>query len=116
MKRAGIQFSRQDALVILVGILATWALWIVVPWFAAALPIVLGHFFLFCNVFLVPRRLEVIWGLIFLVHCGLRAFLTGRLDWVGVLVVQTPVTVFLVWLTVRAPGYAGVFSRMEAKE
>ena len=68
--RRGIRFSAQDGIVILIAAVVTSVLWKTVPMFAPALPIVLGHFFLFCNVFLVPRRLELIWAGFFLVNCA----------------------------------------------
>ena len=111
-ERRGIRFSIQDAIVILVAAVATLVMWKTVPLFAPALPIVLGHFFLFCNVFLVPRRLELIWAAVFLINGAFWMVMgMGEFDWWAVLACQAPVTVgFIVW-TMRNPNYRGVLSK-----
>ena len=78
--------------------------------------IVLGHFFLFCNIFRVRRNYELIWALIFVLNCSAWFVLysnsltiNSRVMWL--LVTQTPVTVFLIGLEMRSPNYHGVFAR-----
>jgi len=58
----GFRFSWTDALAIAVCAAATiWGLREIgsVAW---VVPFVLGHFFLFCNVFRVPRKPELVWA------------------------------------------------------
>src|SRR3954451_5478253 len=55
------------------------------------------HFFLFCNVFRVLRRRELIWAAIFISNVGMWLLL-GRLAWFNVLILQWPVsTGILAW-------------------
>jgi len=60
--------------------------------------VVVAHFFLFCNVFKVPRKLELLWALVFLINTG--AWLAaGRFDWPPVVLTQTPFTLAAIGIT-----------------
>ncbi len=72
--------------------------------------IVAGHFFIFCNVFRVRRRLEVGWAIFFLLNCA-AWILLGHLDWFHVLATQLPFTAFAVLTEMRSPRYHGVFAQ-----
>jgi hypothetical protein len=61
------------------------------------LPVTLGHFFLFCNVFGVRRRYELIWAAVFVANVG-AWLLAGELRWLWVLAIQTPLTLLLILL------------------
>ena len=70
----------------------------------AILPaLVVGHFFLFCNVFRVRTRLELIWAGIFLMVVAV-ANVTGHLQGGLIAALITPVTLAVLWSTVRAPA------------
>lgn len=71
--------------------------------------IVAGHFFLFCNVFRVVRRRELIWAAAFVMNVGLWLLL-GELDWFKVLACQLPLTVGLIAWEIRAARYHGIFA------
>ncbi len=74
---------------------------------ASLLLTVVGHFFLFCNVFRVPTRLELLWAAIFLINVvGLS--MADMLTTQRYLFVQLPITVFVIGLTVRLPNYHGL--------
>lgn len=108
--RHGLQFSATDAVVLLVGVAVPWPLWPHIGEFALLAPFTVLQFFLFCNVFRVPRRSELVWTGIFLVHFTGRLW-SGAFTWWGVLGVQSPVTVAVVVHAVRQPSYHGVGSR-----
>ncbi len=74
------------------------------------LVIVAAHFFLFCNVFRVRRRWEVVWAVVFIVNCVVWLWF-GCLDWLRVLSIQLPVTAYLIVAEVRGDRYHGVFAR-----
>ena len=57
---AGFRFSLVDAAMIAVCALATASLWPLLDEMTLVFPIVLGHFFLFCNIFRVPRKPELL--------------------------------------------------------
>jgi hypothetical protein len=105
--RAGFRFSALDALVIVAALPVTWVLWIAVGQVGLLLPVVLGHFFLFCNVFRVPRRGELIWAGLFVVNVCLLAYF-GLFVWWQVALLQLPVTVLVVTLAVLRRDYHGL--------
>jgi len=71
--------------------------------------IVAVHFFLFCNVFRVIRRRELIWVTLFLLNLGFWLLL-GRLDWFSVLACQLPVSVGVIAWELKTPRYHGIFA------
>ena len=109
-RKHGFRMSALDGVVLLLGtILTIWLrneafpLWWIVP-------MALGHFFLFCNVFLVWRRLELAWAVAFVILVGVHlAF--GHTDWLSPLMMQMPVTLTVLWLQLRSPWYHGIFAR-----
>jgi len=106
----GFQISLRDCLAIIVfasiaGMLWRWESplwWIVV--------VAAGHFFLFCNVFRIIRRRELIWAGCFMFNVGAWAWL-GDLEWSRVLLCQLPITALLIFADVRSPGYHGIFAK-----
>ena len=71
---------------------------------------VVGHFFLFCNVFLVRRSLELWWALFFVINTGWW-LINGRSDWLPTLAWQAPVTIFVILLEMLSPRYHGIGAR-----
>jgi hypothetical protein len=103
----GFRFSAMDAIVIAVAMPATWGLWIAVGQAGLLLPVVLGHFFLFCNVFRIPRLSELVWGGLFMVSvCLLYWF--DLLTWWRVTLLQTPITVMAILLAILRRDYHGL--------
>lgn len=105
----GFRFSRTDAAVLVIAAIATWwlrsqdmGLW----WI---LPMVVGHFFLFCNVFRVRRNYELIWAALFLLNAG---FWMSRLslDWQEPLLCQIPVTLAVIVMEIRSHRYHGILA------
>ena len=109
-RRHGIRFSTKDAFVLLLTAGLSWwlmnqnfPLWWIVP---AAL----GHFFLFCNVFRVWRRLELLWAGAFVINVAGHLVL-GTLDWLSPMLFQLPVTVLVITLQIRSPWYHGILAK-----
>lgn len=109
-RKHGFRMSAFDGVILTLGaILTVWLrnesfpLWWIVP-------MALGHFFLFCNVFLVWRRLELVWAAILVtLISGHIAF--GHTDWLSPVMMQTPVTLTVLWLQLRSPWYHGILAR-----
>ena len=101
-----VRISGTDWLVIWSALLLTIALdRLGYPgWWMPAM--VVAHFFLFCNVFKVPRKLELLWAGLFLVNTGLW-LAAGRFDWRPVLLSQTPVTLAVIGFTLARRRRAG---------
>jgi hypothetical protein len=73
------------------------------------LAIAAGHFFLFCNVFRVVRRRELIWAALLVLNVG-SWLLWGRLDWFHVLACQLPLSVGVIAWEIKASRYHGIFA------
>jgi hypothetical protein len=73
-------------------------------------PVVVLHFFLFCNVFRVRRTLEITWALLFMLNVS-AWFLTGRDEWIYPLLTQLPVSAAIILWEVRSPQYHGIFAQ-----
>ncbi len=110
VRKHGFRVSALDGVVLLVGsVLTIWLRNQVFPlWWIV--PMALGHFFLFCNVFLVWRRLELAWAVAFVILVGVH-LAAGYSDWLSPLAMQTPITLFVLWLQLRSPWYHGIFAR-----
>lgn len=93
-----VKVSGTDWLVIWSTLLLTIALdRLAFPgWWLPAL--VVAHFFVFCNVVKVPRKLEILWALVFVINSGLW-FAVENFDWRPVLLTQTPFTLAAIGLT-----------------
>jgi len=105
----GFRFSLADAVALAgfgIGVAVLHHAGSSASWMVA---IVAGHFFLFCNIFRVRRRRELIWATLFVVNVGLWSLL-GLLDWFKVLACQLPVTAAIIAGELRTTRYHGVFA------
>lgn len=105
-----MRFSRSDAAIIIVFAGATWAAYYAVGNFALVIPVALGHFFLFCNIFRISRRLEYVWSALLIVNVMLWVSFS-EFDWSKILAAQSPVTIVVISMEVKSTRYHGVFSR-----
>ncbi len=110
LRTCGLWLSVFDAGVLATGAIATAFAWRAVGVFALLIPFVIGHFFLFCNIFRVPRNLELTWAATFIVGAALWLSVAIVPLWL-VISVQGLVTVSIIVLAMRRPSYHGVFSR-----
>jgi hypothetical protein len=107
--RPGFRFSLWDGVVLVLGALGAfncarvqfWWLTIIIGW-------VVGHFFLFCNVFRLSRGPELIWaaGFIFVAGDSYGAYDYSRVVLDGG--ISLLLTVILLVLEMRKPYYHGV--------
>jgi hypothetical protein len=106
----GFRMSAIDVCVIAVAAVAGWYLRDTLGDMAWVIPMTVGHFFLFCNVFRLRRSYELLWAGIFLAN--VMAWKWGGLySWWTALALQMPVTVLLIVAEVRSPSYHGIWSR-----
>lgn len=106
----GLRFSFVDGLVLL-------ATSVVTPWLVREIgsmgwlpAFVVLHFFLFCNVFRIRRKPELIWATCFVLLAG---FLVTAEQFAAttLMLCQFPLTVVLIVRDIRHPAYHGVFAR-----
>jgi len=69
-----------------------------------------GHFFLFCNVFRISRRLELIWTGIF-IGLAIGKIFTQIPGWPVTIVISVGATVSVIVAETRKPSYHGIFWR-----
>ena len=104
---AGVRMSARDAVVIVLSVPATWGLWCVFGPIAVVCPVVLGHFFLFCNVFRVGLRAELLWALGFVLNVGVL-FVADAFAWDRVAMIQAPMTITTIVTTMLREDYHGL--------
>ena len=68
----------------------------------------IGHFFLFCNLFRISRRLELIWTAIFLLLAG-GSTIGGFPSLLVTAAFSICVTIIVVAIELKKPSYHGVF-------
>ncbi len=76
-------------------------------WIIAA---VVGHFFLFCNVFRIRRSLELWWAAIFVINTAWW-LAQGQTDWLPTMGYQAPVTLVVIIIEMYSPWYHGIGAR-----
>ena len=74
------------------------------------IPFVVYHFFLFCNIFRIPRKPELIWAGFFIINSAIWAF-SGSLKLAILFGVQFFITLIILFHAVRQPAYHGIFSQ-----
>lgn len=109
-RTAGFRFSVIDGIAIALCGLGMGGAWNLLAEFVWILPFALGHFFLFCNIFRVRRSFELAWVAVFFANFG-AWYMLGEFNWLGVIGVQTPVTLLAIGAEMRSPRYHGIFSR-----
>ncbi|MFA8020291.1 hypothetical protein [Bremerella cremea] len=102
----GFRFSMTDALAIAICAAATiFALGLIGP-LAWLMPFVLGHFFLFCNVFRIPRKPELVWAGGFVALVGL-CLISGT-NVLHAMWLVVPLTIGVLVYSIRLPSYHGI--------
>jgi hypothetical protein len=104
---AGFRFAPHDAFAIVICVAVTMVFCPILGNIVILFPVVLGHFFLFCNVFRVPRYLELSWSGIFVVNVGIWVSLS-RLDWIVIVVTQLPPTLLAISIAIVSNDYHGI--------
>lgn len=106
----GFRLSKLDVVVLVLGSMAAAIAGIFVWWVGYVIALVIGHFFLFCNVFRLARPLELAWAAVFVLLAGA----TVAIDWPGWLVTTIGtlvMTALVIALEMRKASYHGVLWR-----
>ena len=109
-RTCGLRFSLLDGIVLFSSIVIGVFGYPYLDGFVLFIPFVVVHFFLFCNVFRIRRKPELIWaGLFILVTAAWIG--SGHLSILGICGTQVPVTIAIIANELRVPTYHGIFSR-----
>jgi hypothetical protein len=105
----GFHCTRTDLVILPGGAAAAGAalVWLA-PWVGFVVAFVVGHFFLFCNVFRIARVLELVWAAIFVVLAA-GTVSVGFPGWPITAGLSLAATVVVVIVEMRKPSYHGVF-------
>ena len=103
----GFRLSRFDILILSTGIIGSAFAATQAWWAGAIIGFVVLHFFLFCNVFRIARKPELIWAAAFLLLAG-STILTGVPGWITAFPLSGALSIFLIWKETKNPGYHGI--------
>jgi hypothetical protein len=106
----GFRLSISDVVFMLLAIPATWLAWPHIGAMAGIIPMAVGHFFLFCNVFRIIRWKELLWSGVFLVNV-MAWTIFDECWWPGILSVQLPLTAVLIISEMFTVRYHGIWAR-----
>src|SRR5689334_5065574 len=105
--KPGFRLSAFDAVLLLLGAVGSVWAWQRLWWNGFVIAFVVGHFFLFCNVFRVSRALEFLWAAIFIV-LGRFTIVSGHPAWTTTIAISLAITVAVIAMEMRKPSYHGV--------
>jgi len=103
----GFRLSLTDALVLLAGAIGSILAAQVERWMGLTVGFVVGHFFLFCNVFRLARPLELAWSALFVSLAG-STVVTEWPGWRMTLGISLVATLLVVVAQLRKPSYHGI--------
>jgi hypothetical protein len=103
----GFRLSKLDVVVLLLGTAAAAIAGIFVWWVGYVIALVIGHFFLFCNVFRLARPLELAWAAVFVGLAGATVAVDWP-GWIATTIGTLVVTVVVVAVEMRKVSYHGV--------
>ena len=109
-RTSGFRFFIGDIFILVSGIAVPLLTWRLIGACSLLVPFVVGHFFLFCNIFRVRRKLELIWAAIFLINTFTWSII-GNLYVPGIFGIQIIATLVIIICEVRSPLYHSVFAR-----
>ena len=103
----GFRCSIFDALILATGLLGAFWLRSHGPWLGFVIAFVVGHFFLFCNVFRISRVLELVWTTIY-IAVTLFIVRSHAASWTPMALLPLVTTVFVIGIELRKPSYHGI--------
>jgi len=108
--RYGFRLSLTDIVVLILGIAIGIVGWFYVGEIALFVPFVVFNFFLFCNVFRIRRKAELLWTGLFLINCTIWLML-GEINTMGIFMTQILITLGIIIYEFNHPYYHGIFSK-----
>ena len=107
----GFRLSSLDIFILCASVLTSVAIANSQPWIAMLIIFVVGHFFLFCNVFRVSRSAELIWAAVTVSIWGSTALLNA-VEWSTSLSANLVWSVLTIVIEVRRSRYHGAWWRL----
>jgi hypothetical protein len=104
----GFRFSIRDFIVLAAAFFVGLYVYPIGSTYSILVGFVVGHFFLFCNIVRMSRHYELIWAAAFLCLIFTH-FKLSIPSFTVALMASTTLTIILVALEARSPGYHGIF-------
>jgi hypothetical protein len=104
----GFRVSVFDVLVLIAGIIGSVVVGAQLWWAGMVIAFVVGHFFLFCNVFRIARKAELIWAALFVV-LSVSTVLYDQPGWTVSFAGSLLVAGVLIAHEMKKPSYHGIF-------
>lgn len=105
--KPGFRLSFIDATVLMAGAVGSWLLAQETWWVGGAVAFVVGHFFLFCNVFRIARTPELLWAGTFVLLSS-ATILWGLPGWPATFSASFLLACALIVREMRKPSYHGI--------
>jgi hypothetical protein len=105
--KPGFRIDVKDVVVILLGITGVWLVESIDGFLALVIGLTVGHFFLFCNIFRLARRLELAWSASFVGLCSCQIAI-GKPGVAVALIAILIATAIVIASQLRDPGYHGI--------
>ncbi len=105
--KPGFRLSITDAIVLIAGGVAAIFLARVEVFTSFIIMFVLGHFFLFCNVFRISRPPELIWATVF-TGLSIMTITVGFPGWTVTTVISLLTSVCCIIREIKLPSYHGI--------
>jgi len=102
----GFRFSSFDGLLLVVGAAGSLLTWPRTWWIGFTIAFVVGHFFLFCNVFRISRALELVWAAVFIVLIRLTVA-NGIISLTTTILISLAATGVVIGIEMKKPSYHG---------
>lgn len=104
--RPGFRLSLVDVVVLVCGTVGAVAGWHGYRDLAVLGVVAVGHFFLFCNVFRVARRPELVWASVFVASVAVQRL--AHVSWGVVILVVACTSSAVIANELRKPSYHGI--------
>ena len=119
---AGVRLFIKDIIVIISGVMLTLFVWFFskndpsIQTLSLLPSITVIHFFLFCNVFRISRKREILWSIIFIFNIVIGYYwimilhnpISPFIFWMTILILQLPFTIAVILKEILSKDYHGV--------
>ncbi len=106
--KPGLRLSFFDMVILAIAVISVIYLAKVLFFASFMVMFVIGHFFLFCNVFRVSRILEIIWAIVF-VSASIMTLIVGYPGWILTVLISLVLSIGFIIYEIKSPSYHGIF-------
>lgn len=108
--KPGLLFNFRDILLLVAGVAIALSLFPQASRMSLVTAMIIGHIFVFSNVFRISHSREFIWSGCF-VLIGSVTIISGSAGWLYTIIMMLLICIFAVGINMQKPSYHGVFWR-----